>query len=218
MGDKERSDERLEEIRRRAREIGSEEGRTRSLDRGPAVSAWRPVGRSGPREGGGYGPYTYGSGVMGYPASASYPFYMGHHLGAPGMGPHRGSTEAPGYAQRGFAERGEIRHAWTPRADVFEQDGNMIVRLELPGLDRKDVEVQVEEDRLIVEGERLNDRPEGEGAFAGELPYGPFCREIPLPYPVDPSDVKARFRNGLLEVVVPQPRREDRRKLIKVET
>ena len=110
------------------------------------------------------------------------------------------------------------REGWTPRAHVFERGGHLIARVELPGLDRKDVEVHVENDCLIVEGERPDDRPAEERTQRGERRYGPFRREFPLPHPADPSDVKATFRNGLLEVVVPQPSREERRKPIRVET
>jgi HSP20 family protein len=99
---------------------------------------------------------------------------------------------------------------------VFDRDGTMIVRVELPGLDPKDVDVRVEDQMLVVEGERQDDRPEEGGPRSG-WGYGPFRREIALPQSADPSDLRGRFRNGLLEVAVPQPRREERRKRIKVE-
>ena len=108
------------------------------------------------------------------------------------------------------------REGWTPRVHVFERVGQLVARVELPGLDRKDVEVHVENDCLIVEGQRPDDRPAEERTQRGERRYGPFRREFPLPYPADPSDVKATFRNGLLEIVVPQPSREERRKPIRV--
>jgi HSP20 family molecular chaperone IbpA len=159
---------RLQEVRRRARELrqqparGPEPERSRGREaKGPVVTSWRPAGR----------------------------------------GEHHHS---------------EARETWSPRARVFDRDGTMIVRIELPGLDGKDVEVCVEGQTLVVEGERQDDRPEDGGPRSG-WGYGPFRREIALPHAVDPSDLRGRFRNGLLEVAVPQPPREEHRKRIKVE-
>jgi len=173
MNDHDQTEEaRLEEIRKRAREIGTREQRatsepsSRRADRGPHVSAWR-------------------SQAMG------------------GVAGHERATSG----------------TWSPRARVFERDDALIVRLELPGLERKDVEVRVEDQMLVVEGERPDDRPADGGVDPrSRWGYGPFRSEVALPHPADADDVKARFRNGLLEVAVPQPRREERRRRIKLET
>jgi len=112
-----------------------------------------------------------------------------------------------------------VRETWSPPARVYERDGALIVCLDLPGLERKDVEVRVEDQMLVVEGERLDDRPQDGGVDArSRWGYGPFRREVALPHPVDADHVKARFQNGRLEVAVPQPRREERRTRIKLET
>jgi len=156
--------------------------------RGPMVSTWRSARSAGRR------------------MSGAYPGMMGGH---PGWSGPMSDRDAGWDAER---------EGWTPRAHVFERVGQLVARVELPGLDRKDVEVHVENDCLIVEGQRPDDRPVEERTQRGERRYGPFRREFPLPYPADPSDVKATFRNGLLEIVVPQPSREERRKPIRVET
>lgn len=193
MNDQDRAQEsRLQEIRRRARELkererAHHESRTRFSGRGPSVTAWRPAGAS--------------HGATGYPVGMGYPGYSG---------PLAGSMAYPGDDRRRGAD-------WSPRASVFERDDALIARFELPGLERKDVDVRVEGQSLVVEGERPDDRPDRDAAQSA-WGYGPFRKEIELPYPVDSGDVKARFRNGMLEVTVPQPSREDRRRRIKIET
>jgi HSP20 family protein len=117
----------------------------------------------------------------------------------------------PGHGRRG--------PQWSPRAEVFDRGGALIVRLELPGVERDDVEVTVIGDRLIVDGERREARIRDErGYYESEWSYGRFQREIHLPEPVDPDDVKAAFQNGVLELEVPRRRRSERRKLVRVET
>lgn len=236
MNDRNETDEaRLEEIRQRAREmrvdekIERSEPRSRRADRGPHVSAWRSPAQGGHRD---YGRYAYGDpGMVGYsgPVPVAYP--MGGYPGYAGVptpvgmpfeaGRPGGSGFASDPARRWSSNERErsTRETWFPRARVFERDGALIVRLELPGLERKDVEVRVEDQMLVVEGERPDDRPADGGVDPrNRWGYGPFRSEVALPHPVDADDVKARFRNGLLEVAVPQPRREERRSRIKLET
>lgn len=90
--------------------------------------------------------------------------------------------------------------AW-PRIEALEQGGTLIVRAELPGLDRDDIRVRVQEDTLIIEGERRSDaETRQEGYYESEWSYGRFARRIPLPAGADADRVEARFRNGILEV------------------
>jgi HSP20 family protein len=119
--------------------------------------------------------------------------------------------------ERGSDERGA--RAWSPRAEVFDRDGALVLRLELPGVERDDVEITVRGDRLVVDGERREARNQEErGYYESEWAYGRFHREIGLPEPVDPKDVSATFQNGVLEVRVPRRRRSERRKLVHVES
>lgn len=94
-----------------------------------------------------------------------------------------------------------------PRIEVFERDQNLVVRAELPGLDREDVRVRVQEDSLVIEGERRSDvETKREGYYESEWSYGRFSRRVPLPAGADPDQVRAQFRNGILEVTVGLPR------------
>ncbi|HZI42163.1 MAG TPA: Hsp20/alpha crystallin family protein [Gemmatimonadaceae bacterium] len=110
---------------------------------------------------------------------------------------------------RGGGERGLqslTRGLWAPQVEVFERGKNMVVRAELPGLTRDDVDVEVEDDLLVIRGERHNDiEDEHDGYYRTERSYGSFYRAIPLPEGVDTNACNATFKDGVLEVTLPQP-------------
>ena len=99
-----------------------------------------------------------------------------------------------------------LRSLWAPQVELFERDNNVVVRADLPGLSRDDVDVEIEDDALIIRGERHNDvDEEQEGYYRSERSYGSFYRAIPLPEGVDSNACKATFKDGVLEVTVPKP-------------
>jgi HSP20 family protein len=95
---------------------------------------------------------------------------------------------------------------WLPAVDVTERGGKLVVRADLPGLTKKDVQVEVTEDTLRIRGERRQEREEKRKDFyRSERSYGSFYREIPLPDGTDPEKAMASFRDGVLEVTFPAP-------------
>ena len=95
---------------------------------------------------------------------------------------------------------------WVPACDVFLRDGDLVVRMELPGVDPdKDVQVTVEDGVLCVSGERRMTTEQGDGGYyRREWAYGTFQRGVPLPDMVSADDIKASYDKGVLEVVVPK--------------
>ena len=90
---------------------------------------------------------------------------------------------------------------WTPVADVYETGDSFVVLMELPGIDEDDVEVAVDGDRLVVKGERRPRLPARPDRFHRmERSHGPFARSFALTQAVDPDDVSAQFRDGLLRI------------------
>jgi HSP20 family protein len=90
---------------------------------------------------------------------------------------------------------------WLPAIDMAENDKQIHVRAELPGIDPKDVDVSVSEDRLVISGEKKSQTEEsGEGWTHRESHVGAFSRAIPLPEAVDPAKVTARYDKGVLTV------------------
>jgi HSP20 family protein len=98
------------------------------------------------------------------------------------------------------------RRAWVPVVDVFNRDGDLVVRAELPGIDpEKDAEISVQDGVLTIRGERRHeDRSQGNGVYRVESSYGAFERTVPLPQDVKEEDMHASYENGILEVVVPK--------------
>jgi HSP20 family protein len=109
---------------------------------------------------------------------------------------------------------------WTPPLEVFERNNRFVVRAELPGMNRKDVRVEIEDDMLTISGERREEYEENRQGFRhNERRFGRFFRRIPLPEGTEPDEVQASFKNGLLEVEVPlhQPEHRSRQVDIKDE-
>ena len=96
--------------------------------------------------------------------------------------------------------------AWWPAVESYAKDGNLHVRVALPGVDPKDVEVTVSDDYLTIRGERKAKSDEKEGnRYVREFAYGSFERILELPEGVDPGKVQAKFANGMLDLTVPAP-------------
>jgi HSP20 family protein len=99
---------------------------------------------------------------------------------------------------------------WSPQVEVRERGNNIVVRADLPGLSRDDVDVEVDNDALIIRGERHDDwEDEQEGYYRSERSYGSFYRAIPLPEGVDPNACNATFKDGVLEVTLPKPQQAE---------
>ena len=95
---------------------------------------------------------------------------------------------------------------WSPAVEVTERNNNLLVRAELPGLNKEDVKVEVTNDGLAIQGEKRRQHEERErGYYRSERTYGSFYRLIPLPDGIDPDKARAQFNNGLLEVEIPIP-------------
>ena len=101
--------------------------------------------------------------------------------------------------------------------DIFENDGNLVLKAELPGIDPKDVDVHVENNVLTLRGERkFESEVKREQYHRVERAYGTFSRSFTLPNVVDTDNIKAEFKDGVLRVTLPQ-REEAKPKQIQVQ-
>jgi HSP20 family protein len=92
---------------------------------------------------------------------------------------------------------------WSPDVEVEQREGKLLVRVDLPGMDRKDVKLEVTDEALTIEGERKQTiEKEEKGYYRTERSYGRFSRTIALPEGADPNTAKAEFKNGVLEVAM----------------
>ena len=92
-----------------------------------------------------------------------------------------------------------------PAADVFARNGDVVVRMDLPGVDPKDIKVKFEEGELTILGERKADKEiKEEGYYRKETAFGIFERHMSLPKGVRESEIKAEYDKGVLEISVPK--------------
>lgn len=104
----------------------------------------------------------------------------------------------------GGARRGESDANPLPAIESYVEDGKLIIRVDLPGVDPKDVEVTSTGDQVTIRGKRERTTEEKQrDFFHRELSYGAFERTVKLPEGVKPDEIKARQRHGVLELTVP---------------
>jgi HSP20 family protein len=95
--------------------------------------------------------------------------------------------------------------SWAPAVDIFEQDGNIVLKAELPGVESKDVDVRVENNVLTLRGERrFENEVKRENFHRIERSYGSFGRSFTLPNVVDVEKIKAEFKDGVLRMTLPK--------------
>jgi HSP20 family protein len=94
--------------------------------------------------------------------------------------------------------------AWVPQIEVLHNNGQFMVRADLPGLTKDDVKVEVTDNMMTISGERKEEKEEKrEGFYRSERRYGSFYREIPLPEGAKTEVAAATFQNGVLEIIMP---------------
>jgi HSP20 family protein len=116
----------------------------------------------------------------------------------------------PSFLSRGHEllrrEAGFVPAEWSPRIDMLQREGQLIVRADLPGMSKDDIKLEVSDDVLTIQGERnLEKKDEREGYCYSERSYGSFYRAVPLPDGARAQKATANFQNGVLEVSVPVP-------------
>lgn len=95
---------------------------------------------------------------------------------------------------------------WVPAMDLVETEDHFVLRADLPGLKREDVEIEIKDGMLTLSGERPADHEEtAEGYYRVERSFGRFSRSLTLPDGIDAESVSAAFDAGVLEVRVPKP-------------
>jgi HSP20 family protein len=95
---------------------------------------------------------------------------------------------------------------WVPAMDLVETDEDLVLRADLPGLSRDDVQIEIKDSALTVSGERHAEHEEKtEGYYRVERSFGSFSRSLTLPDGVDADAVQADFSDGVLEVRIPKP-------------
>jgi HSP20 family protein len=115
------------------------------------------------------------------------------------------------FASTGQVERQQQMRAqagdWIPRIEVSHQGNELVVRADLPGMERGDIEVEVDDDMLVIRGDRRQEHREQDeqGWTRTEVSYGSFVRTVPLPEGTIPDSANASFKNGVLDIRLQAP-------------
>lgn len=95
---------------------------------------------------------------------------------------------------------------WNPAVDIYEDADNIVVKAEIPGMDKEGITVDVKDRVLTLKGERSEDKEVKEdNYYRKERTYGRFERAFTLPADVKTEDIKAEYKDGVLKVIVPKP-------------
>jgi len=95
---------------------------------------------------------------------------------------------------------------WNPRVDIYDNDENIVIKAELPGIDRKDIVIDVKDGVLTLKGERSFDNEiKEEKYYCRERTFGKFERVFRLPAKVDPEKISADYKDGILKIDIPKP-------------
>ena len=95
---------------------------------------------------------------------------------------------------------------WNPAVDIYEEADTLVVKAEIPGVDKEGIHVDVKDRVLTIKGERTMDNEVKEDKYyRREQTYGRFERAFTLPLEVDPEAIKAEYKDGVLKVTVPKP-------------
>jgi HSP20 family protein len=128
-----------------------------------------------------------------------------------------------------FAELGELRSrfdrifgeladgqetAWRPAIDVVRDDGNLVIRADVPGIKPEEVKIEVEDGILTVSGAHEETKEQKDKSFLRrERRYGSFSRSMALPEGVEAKKIKAKTRDGVVEVTIPLPKKPAKQKI-----
>ena len=106
------------------------------------------------------------------------------------------------------------RASWAPAIDAFEKDNRLVIRAEVPGVERDDIEVRIEDGELVLGGERKRDVEfKDENAYRRERVYGSFTRRFRLPDTLDLDKIDAKYENGVLTIEIPKSEASQPRKI-----
>jgi HSP20 family protein len=94
---------------------------------------------------------------------------------------------------------------WKPAAELEDTDNNLILRLSIPGVEAKDLNIRVTQQVVAISGEkRQENQTENNSSFRSEFRYGKFQRVIPLPVAIENNKVQAQFKDGILTLTLPK--------------
>jgi HSP20 family protein len=118
---------------------------------------------------------------------------------------------------QGGASAQGVRNLWAPHIEVCERNGKLLIQADLPGVRREDVDVQIEDDAVVIQGQRHQETERNEqGFYHSERTYGSFYRVVPLPEGIEAEQANATFRDGVLQIELPMPQQRQRGRRLEI--
>jgi HSP20 family protein len=106
---------------------------------------------------------------------------------------------------------------WTPELETLATDNTFLVKVDVPGLKKEEITLEITDEQLTLKGERKQEKEEKkEGAYRTERTYGSFYRVVPLPEGVKPELAKATMHDGVLEITMPLTKIEEKSKKLEI--
>lgn len=111
--------------------------------------------------------------------------------------------------EEAFTSRGEekdmVASTWTPSVDIYENENELVLSAEAPGIEDKDIEIKIENNTLSIQGERkIEKETKEENYHRIERSYGSFYRSFTLPTNINQDNIKAEYDNGVLRISMPK--------------
>ena len=103
---------------------------------------------------------------------------------------------------------------WNPVVDVYDNDDSVVIKAELPGIEKEDIEIDVKDRVLTLKGERSSENEvKDDNYYRRERCFGKFERSFTLPADVDPDKIKADYKDGVLKIDIPKPEEKKPRQI-----
>ena len=186
---------------------GGREGQSGALARRGGWSSMSPYG-SEYASGYGSGPFS----IMRRISDEMDRFFENFGMGRSLMS----GAESGQWGEQGYGGR-NMPSMWSPHVEVCERNGKLLIQADLPGLKRDDINVRVEQDAVIIQGQRQQQQTSNQsGYYRSERSYGSFYRTIPLPEGVNAESASATFRDGVLEIELDAPRQQQRGRTLEI--
>jgi HSP20 family protein len=110
------------------------------------------------------------------------------------------------FFNEGLADTGPITGQWHPAVDIFEEKDRILIQAELPGVEKKDIVIDLKDRVLTLKGERTVEKEGAEKDYSRrERIFGCFERAFTLPAGLDPEKIRADYKNGVLTIELPKP-------------
>jgi HSP20 family protein len=118
------------------------------------------------------------------------------------------------FGQSGLFDNDVAMSAFRPPVDIIDTDEAILIHVELPGVKKEDVSIEVKDNILTLKGERVEERKYPQGSYyRSERIFGKFERAFSMPSRVNPDSIRASFNDGVLEVTVPKPEEQKPRQI-----